>query len=519
VSIASRSTAARIFSGSAATWCRIGITIFCQVALVPIYLGKWNAGIYGVWLAATALVGLLQIVSTGFQGYLQNEFLRIGAGRPRLLRRHFGSAAAIAVGIGVVEFGVTVVVALSPLAGKLTGSTTVPGLEIQVSSVIILNEFVWLLSWAWGGLAVRVLSCFGYFANLAWTGVAYGLVTGVAPAVAVALGANVLTAGIVLAASTLFVMIPLTAYMHGRMRECGLFPLSLDWQLGFRVVARSQLITVRTLLEMLRQQGVRLVMAPLAGAAELAAFATTRTWTNAALQGLGTVTQPLMPELMRYLAGRDQARTVGAFGAVWVLLLGAMIPGSLVLQVVAPSLFELWTRGKIPFDPILFALLTSGVLIYAMAQPAQAIVTGNNLLVPQLVLSILCATVGVGGMFMLIPMLGVVGAAWSLFAAEVVSAIGNTLVAAQWTRRKGMRWPWPENGLVGGVTLGACGGLGLLALFPAGRWGILTVTLAGSALAAGVYWRHLPQLVQERLSALIGARLGPLKRLFPSLNR
>ena len=147
-----------------------------------------------------------------------------------------------------------------------------------------------------------------------------------------------------------------------------------DIMLGLTTVLKSQVLTLKSLLEMLRQVGVRLVLVPLVGMGEMVAFSTMRTGANTALQGLGTITDPILPELMRFLNQRDQARMETAFSTVWIILIAAMAPSVMMLQVIVSPLFEIWTHGKIPFDPVLFASLSAGVLVYASAQPAMAVV-------------------------------------------------------------------------------------------------------------------------------------------------
>lgn len=505
----------RVVSGSAANWCRIGVTIFCQLALVPVYLSHWSAEVYGIWLAVTALMGLIQIISNGYQGFLQNEFLRIGVARIRFLRRVLWSASAIAVLFGLLELGAAVLLARSSWLVSLVGAETVSGqLAREISIVVVLNALVWFLCGTFGGLAVRILSAFGYFAVLAWWGVFMSLAIAIAPAVVVAFGGSFLAAGQAMAAITVLVNIPLFIFMIKCLQRHDLFPIQIDLALGLRHLGRSQLVTARTFLDMLRQQGVRIVMAPLAGAAELAAFSTTRTGANLALQAVGTITQPLMPELMRFLNARDQARSTGAFGAVWFALLVAMIPGALLMQRFIPPLFEIWTKGKITFDPILFALLTMTVLVYALCQPAQAVVIGNNLLRSQLVVAILSGIVGIGGMFLLIPHYGTQGAAFALLVAEVIASGAYIAIAASWLKRQGLRWPWREFAYVASAVISCVPALWFIIDLANTRIANLPIVigLAASFTATFCYWKLLPDFIQQRVRNLVLSRINPLYR-------
>ena len=74
--------------------------------------------------------------------------------------------------------------------------------------------------------------------------------------------------------------------------------------------ARSLALSVRGVLEMLRQEQFRLVIAHWSAPAALVLFMTTRTIANLVVAGLGTIAIPLTPELARYLSVRDAAKTL-----------------------------------------------------------------------------------------------------------------------------------------------------------------------------------------------------------------
>src|SRR5690606_38192305 len=99
-----------------------------------------------------------------------------------------------------------------------------------------------------------------------------------------------------------------------------------SFKMGLKDFIYSLALSGKDLLENTRQQGARLILAPLAGAVGLATFSTMRTVANIALQGLGTLTNPLMPELMSFLHKRDQERTEVALGTVWMIVAIVLSP-------------------------------------------------------------------------------------------------------------------------------------------------------------------------------------------------
>lgn len=505
------SVLARFTSASLAGWVCIMVSLLIQIVLVPVYLTYWNKETYGIWLAFQAMVGLTQIIDVSYQSFLCYEFLRMGSHNRNSIAKLFSSSLPVGIIIGlfdlIVLLGVLVFVRHWP---SWLGHPTFLDSNIfqEVAIALIAQSIAWLLCGTVGGIAGKVVLPFGHYPRMAWWTVAIALVTGIIPVIAVVCGAGILGAGIAYAASIIAYNIPLFLDLWKLMRREGLSLVKPDIFLGLNMFRRSQILTLKSLLEMLRQQGARLILAPLAGASALAAFSTMRTGANIALQGLGTITNPLMPELMRFLNQRDQARTEAAFSTIWVVVVAALAPSVVLLQVIVAPLFKIWTHGKIPLDPVLFALLSLGVLVYAAAQPAMAVVQGNNLLRPQLILSGIAGGIVVAGMFVLVPKIGILGAGWSLLIGEIAAAIGYVKVAAAWLNKNNLNWPGKAfRRIIVSILVAGIAMLGI-ALLPKWHFVFLVVGLVMLAFIFRSYWRHLPDLLKHRMATLIAKLPG-----------
>lgn len=514
------SVLARFTSASLAGWVRIVFSSTIQILLVPVYLAYWDRETYGIWLTFQAMAGFTQIIDTSYQNFLGYEFLRVGNDKNKSIAYLFSSSLPVGIMIGLLD--------LIGLVGSLTFVQHWPAwlghpafLDShhfhELAIALIAQSVAWLLFGTIGGIAVRVVAPFGYYPRMAWWGVVALICTAIIPALAVLCGAGIRGAGIAYAVSIVAYNIPQFCDFRNILRREKIYLVRPDILLGLRLLLRSQILTLKSLLEMLRQQGARLVLAPLVGASQLAAFATMRTGANTALQGLGTVTNPLMPELMRFLNQRDQARTEAAFSTVWIVLVAVMAPSVVLLQIAAVPLFKVWTYDKIAFDPILFALLSLGVLVYAAAQPAMAVVQGNNLLRTQLILSGLAGGVVVGGMILLVPRMGIRGAGCALLSGEIVAAIGYVKVATDWLNKSQLLWP--RNAFIRvilSVLVASIAMMGI-ALLPQWEFLFLGIGLAGLLLAFRSYWKHLPVIARQKITTLI-AKLPLGGRLAAALN-
>lgn len=503
-----RSSVSRILSASAASWVRIGVTVVTQIALVPLYLASWNAQTYGAWLLLQAVWATVSIVDLAHHDYVGYECLRLGPSQRLTIKRIIFSAAPIVVLIALWDLLLVWQLGQADFISGWVGDNA--QLLGQWRAALLLQAVTWLFTGSVGGLIVRWLTPFGYWPQFAWWGVSLAVVTTVVPALAVVGGANLLQAMLALCVTNLIFHLIFFFAMARIVRQQGFSAARPSIRQGLTQAFHALWLMAKSLAEMARQQGSRIILAPLAGVADMAAFATMRTGANFALQGLNTITGPVMPELMRFLAARDQPRAESTFAIVWLMLCAVLSPAIVIVQWLAPALFPLWTHGKIAFDPWLFGMLSLGVSVLALAQPAAAVLQGNNIVRAQLGISMVAATVAVGGMAWLVPHMGVRGAGLALLAAEFTSLFAYVWVAQQWLCQQDMRWPWKAFSAAAAAVPVTALGMVALALLPTGlTLASLVATLVLQALVAIVYWRQLPALARMRAASLL-ARLLPI---------
>ncbi|MEO5977192.1 MAG: polysaccharide biosynthesis C-terminal domain-containing protein [Chryseolinea sp.] len=515
------STASRLISGSMASWAQIAVNMAAQLVLVPIYLSYWNVETYGVWLAILGIMSILSMLDYGYQTYVGYEFLRIGAKNLPSLTKSMWSSVIFGALIGIFQLvliGVFIFTNAIPfLLGEDKGGD--PALIHGAGIALLLQGITWLFVNTIPGLMVRALAVFGYFHRTAWWSFAYAILAAVGPLIAVVMGADLLGASIVLAVCANGYGIALYFQLFRWLKLEGVKLMKPSLIIGFNNLKLSLPLLGKSILENVRQQGVRLLLAPIAGATGLAAFSTMRTGANVALQGLNTIVNPLVPDLMRFLHDRDQARSEAAFATVWIVVVAFLAPGIVILQALIEPLYLFWTQGKIAFNPLLFATLSLGVLIYAVIQPAMAVVIGNNLTKVQLWLAALGAVLVFVILGVLVPIIGILGAGISLLVAEIATAIGYKIYAQKWLNENNLLWPRKAFLLALISVLMSTVSLAGLVWFPQWKWLILGVSLIFFLWNLIRYLKCLPSVALEnayRISSKIpgiGVIAGKLVRL------
>lgn len=435
------STTGRLISGSLASWTKISINFLTQLLFVPIYLTYWDGELYGLWLALQAAVSIFQMLDFGHIEYLGFEFLKIGRNNHEDLKYQLWSGFKFAIIVSLFELTIIGSVIYFDLISWILDESLINENRLQELSILFfLMYFSWVIGKYLGGIIQRALYPFGYFPRVNWWSVVISLATYVAPVIAVVLGAGLLTTGMVMITTDLVFSIVYYIDLIYLLRKKKLWIYSVGWKSGFKDYINSLMLSGKSLLEKFRQDGIRVILVAFVGGTGVATFSTIRTSANVLLQGLGTVTNPLMPELMHFLNEKDQKKTEASFSIVWTVIL-LLCPFVIFLQLFIEPLYKIWTRGELVFNPLLFAMFSSSVLVYGLAQPAIAVARGNNQLKVQLTISILSATIVLGGMYLLVPVIEINGAGIALLFSEIFTLAGYYYFTKQWFKTKKMKWP------------------------------------------------------------------------------
>ncbi|HTE33761.1 MAG TPA: hypothetical protein VK666_25445, partial [Chryseolinea sp.] len=252
------STAARLVSGSVASWAQIGVTIAAQVVLVPIYLSHWNVKTYGVWLAVQGILSALSMLDMGYQSYLGFEFLRLGKKNLLLLSKSLWSAMLVGILISLVQITIMVIFVFTDALPFLLGEAGTQDYElIHAAGVsLILQGITWLIIMTIPGLMVKALAAFGYFPRTAWWGFAYALTIAFAPLIAVIYGGDLLMASISLFIGAMLCGLGLYIDLIRLLKKEKIRFLKPSFSLGFSNFKLSLPLLGKSLLENVRQQGV-----------------------------------------------------------------------------------------------------------------------------------------------------------------------------------------------------------------------------------------------------------------------
>ena len=369
--------------------------------------------------------------------------------------------------------------------------------------LLLIQSVNWSVFICASGLVQRAIVPYGYYPRNAWWYVGGSFISTISAAIAVLMGAGFFLTGVVQALSYALFSLVLHWNLWSILRRESILPVRPQFWLGVQAIWPSLVLAAKTLLNMVQQHGIRILLAGFLGLRELAAFATMRTVSNVALQGIGVVVNPMTPELMRFAGERDCEKVQASFGLIWIVAVFGMGLGLVFLQTISPWLFEIWTLGKIEFNPTVFATLSAALLVFGLSQPFVALVRGNNLLKPQIFVTILGAILTVGTIYIFTHRLSMLAAALGLLVAEISGLLVYGFVAHRWMNANGLQFPNEIVVLATAMALTNTTAIYVIALNP--KIGLLIVisTLFLTLCFMWRVWLALPRIAQVRAAKIL----------------
>src|ERR1035437_5662996 len=352
------------------------LNIVGNLLLVPLFLSRWSTGMYGEWMALSALVAYFGVTDLGMNSAAANAltaaYARGDLGRYRHLQ---GSAMAFYVGTAF---------SVSLLFGFLTALLPVPAwIGIRHIPPAVAAWVTWLLASRilWQIPAAQLGGIYRSTGNLAaalwfWNLQSIGLL-------AVTATVLLLHGGVLYL--TLWGAVPMIAVTAGswfslRRSHPELLPKLSEARIaGLReLLSPSLLFGLIMLSWLLTLQGPVLLMSKALGGTAVALLVTTRTLANVVKQMVAPVQLALWPELTRLDAvGAEAVLRLGhRLLVISSVTLSAAFAGALWFE--GASVMAVWTLGKLAADIWLLRIFLLAIVLQATWLPSSLFMMASN---------------------------------------------------------------------------------------------------------------------------------------------
>lgn len=350
-----------------------GINQFARIVqlflLVPICLTAWGTAVYEDWLLLNSITGFLVLADCGFVQFTTVKLIDARSkGEYERLSREWGVALTIFASLALALLCALAVLWLDPAWTFVVPTRQFAASElVSVTLLLSLAQTCTILT----NLGVATYRAHGDLSRSYHISSVLVALQTAGVAIPAWLGAGPTAAAAGYCAATAMMLVAIIGDHRLRYRTVAWKPIRpsfAELRARFRDAIGYLASPVATTIML---NAPNLILAQ-AGAPEgaIALFSTTRTVAGVARQLPYQFAHPAGVELAALLARGDRAalsRVYESASRALAIVVGVLSGGTLV---VAPLVLTLWTRGKIPYDPVLMLLLVGATAICAPAQIA-----------------------------------------------------------------------------------------------------------------------------------------------------
>lgn len=416
-----------------------------QIVSVPLLLHAWGDGLYGEWLTLTNLVASLNLLNAGVQTHILN--LLIGhyvRSKMEEGKRLLHSALRLYVLLCGLAFAATLVLAFAPTLADFLNIRELPPTHLRV--ILLLQGLLATYTILEGLLMSLLIVARQMPRRLFYTLVERVLFIGV-PILVAALGGFPLTVSIMVAV----VMGGIALVQIRDVRRRSPFPLGLEagsWKEAFALLPPSLTFFAVTLSYQLLTTGIVVAVSWSIGPAAVALYATTLMLTNFVrsliFQGLNV----LWPEITSDAA--QGSKNLFFWYRLSLKLMGTFVMTmALLLYTLGPDILRYWTGGRLDVDATLNAVLVLYLIVHAPELAARTFGLATSRQSQIFKVELGTALLAILLSLILLPWLGLRGAAWALVIAQSLGTAAMLQLALGWTL--GAWQVWMQDVIVRGL--------------------------------------------------------------------
>ncbi|HEX6842826.1 MAG TPA: oligosaccharide flippase family protein [Stellaceae bacterium] len=394
-----------------------GVALLVLLASVPLALGYLGRERFGLWMTAVAAAELLSFASLGLDKGLLNALADADGRDDRAAARRLVSTAFALV--AAIVLALLALLALTYRALPWARLLNVAASEEAgpVMAVLIVAALLALPA----SLVDTVQSAYQEgFLNGLWkaTGRVLSLV---ALAAAIALGASVVWVALAVAGAPLLAALGNAIVLFGRRRPW-LAPRLTEMRrdAARRLFGAGSLFFLTQLALTIAYYADNLIVAQLAGSGAVAAYAVTARLFDLPGMLLLLVGAAAWPPLAEAIARGDSAWAERGLRRLIIASLGLAALTALPLMLLGPTLLGWWVGGEVAPPDQLFIAFGLFWLLSAVTQPIAVFLAAANALRLQLGCAVLLAAGSVALKLLMAPAFGMAGIAWGRVAAEAL---------------------------------------------------------------------------------------------------
>ena len=353
-----------------------GIAIVASLLLVPLYLHVWSPALYGEWLALYSVVAYLSSLDLGVQTYAVNRLTQAYArGDLDEYRRVQHTAFAFYFCLALLGSVALAAFALWAPIGSWFHVSLTDRRSVFLIMLLLGGQFLWTMP---ASLVWSVYATAGNLARTQWVMNASRILSLAFTVCALLFWPKLAVVAATQAGGFLFTLAFVLWDVRKRFPQLAPGFSHARVSLIRPILKQSVLFALMDLAVGATLQGSNLIVASVAGTVALAAFVTTRTLANSVRQLVGLFVHSSSTNLTVLEARQDKQKLRLAFRLVVFATVAGCVAVSASLWFEGPSVFSVWTRGRLPVDTWLLRAFLLWLVLQSPWIAASAIPSYTN---------------------------------------------------------------------------------------------------------------------------------------------
>ena len=126
-------------------------------------------------------------------------------------------------------------------------------------------------------------------------------------------------------------------------------------------------LTLTFVLDNVATNGLRILIITLLNPLNLVIFSTIRTITNTLTQGLESIKQPFLTEVMKNFSNKNKSKVQINIEIYYLFISVVVFPTIIILQFFIQDIYKIWTLGNIEFNLEIYTILIISVLVASVS--------------------------------------------------------------------------------------------------------------------------------------------------------
>ena len=413
----------RLVRVSVATWVCTLITLAIQLISVPICLHFWGRDIYGTWLSVFAAFTMLRTIDYGHTLYVGNKLNVLYHTNDHELRVNLASALWGVAILGLIQISFVIILYYTNSMGIIIGRQDNLRYHEQVFMGLMVMSICWICSASYIGIVHRILNPLGMLYQSTWMMMWLQVALFFAIISAAILKFNVFHTAILFAIVQTGFYISSAIYVKLRLPQYFPWWRDSNYKVGVRNIIYSLPVTAGWMMTQGGISAIVLLISSCLGPAAVPIFTTLRTISNLWTTLINSLTQPMIPELVRFHAKGECKKLITVNKVYWALISSIINLSVILIYPFLGIVFAFWTWHHLSFNKSLLSLMLASIIVMSMGALMNAFLAGINqfsyIVVSSALRGLLVLFLG----WLLLPKYGMIGLGFAILIAEFLVLI------------------------------------------------------------------------------------------------